>query len=369
MLVADGHVEYNTSALPEAPPAPPSVAVAAGGAWEMWHEAAGGEDCAHVVDADAPLEQMALADPDDTDYLWLSTNVSWSVLSRQLPPKVEVTGKDGTRVHAFLDGVPAASAVPTAQGAHTLQLLCAAMGVPNGGVGPTTGKGVTAVRVNGVDLMGGTTAGRAPPWSPTPIARPPGEAANEAASEAAPQGERVWRHAWGMVGETRRIYEPASTDRVPWSPVPKASLSRRAGGATLGSHVWLRGYFDRPQPAAGATQTAYALNLTSMLKGVAFVNGFHLGRYWLTPGKCSGSCAPPVKQGRCYMHWKACDEPTQTLYHVPTALLQPTRNLVVLFEEARTSPLPTAGDASTERDDRKPYGVRLVALHAHPERN
>ena len=41
----------------------------------------------------------------------------------------------------------------------------------------------------------------------------------------------------------------------------------------------------------------FALN-----KGVAYVNGFNIGRYWLTPGQCSGACAPPVKNGHCYMH-------------------------------------------------------------------
>jgi len=59
------------------------------------------------------------------------------------------------------------------------------------------------------------------------------------------------------------------------------------------------------------------------------------------------------------MHWKDCDKPTQTLYHVPTSLLSPTRNLVVLFEETPDSPDPS-------RARRDLSGVRLVALHAHP---
>jgi hypothetical protein len=34
-------------------------------------------------------------------------------------------------------------------------------------------------------------------------------------------------------------------------------------------------------------------------KGVAYVNGFELGRYWLKPGGCHGDCAPPIKNGSC----------------------------------------------------------------------
>ena len=35
-------------------------------------------------------------------------------------------------------------------------------------------------------------------------------------------------------------------------------------------------------------------------------------------------CAPPIKNGFCYMHWKGCDEPTQTFYHIPGPVLKPT---------------------------------------------
>jgi len=52
--------------------------------------------------------------------------------------------------------------------------------------------------------------------------------------------------------------------------------------------------------------------------GVAYVNGFNLGRYWLRNGRCSGDCAPPQHGDYCYERFKDCDTPTQTLYHIPT---------------------------------------------------
>jgi hypothetical protein len=56
----------------------------------------------------------------------------------------------------------------------------------------------------------------------------------------------------------------------------------------------------------------------------------------------------------CYIHWKDCDSPTQTLYLVPTSVLKPTGNEVVIFEE-------TANIQTRSLDS-----VALVALHEHP---
>merc|ERR1711865_135388 len=120
--------------------------------------------------------------------------------------------------------------------------------------------------------------------------------------------------------------------------------------------VWFKGSFDLPRTINQGVQTSYVLDLSSMNKGVAYVNGFDIGRYWLTAGKCTGACAPPVKSGHCYMHWKDCDKPTQTLYHVPTELLEPTNNLIVLFEETANSV-----------QQRSLGGVLLRALHDHPD--
>ena len=79
-------------------------------------------------------------------------------------------------------------------------------------------------------------------------------------------------------------------------------------------------------------------------------------------GRCKGMCAPPVKNGHCYMHWQACDKPTQTLYHIPTSILKPTGNLVVLFEGVGIAP-----DGAPLAKARDLSGVEIVALTAHPE--
>ena len=81
----------------------------------------------------------------------------------------------------------------------------------------------------------------------------------------------------------------------------------------------------------------------------------------MAAGVCEGTCAPPVKNGHCYMHWQACGNPTQTLYHIPTSVLKPKANLVVLFEEVGTA--PPGAPQQTARDL---SGVQIVALTDHP---
>jgi hypothetical protein len=78
-----------------------------------------------------------------------------------------------------------------------------------------------------------------------------------------------------MVGEARRIFAPATTGAVPW-----AALS---GAVDARFHVWFRSWHDLPPTALNASQTSFALDLRTMNKGVAYVNGFNLGRYVTRP--------------------------------------------------------------------------------------
>merc|ERR1712190_644638 len=145
-------------------------------------------------------------------------------------------------------------------------------------------------------------------------------------------------------GEEREIFTAEGSKSVRWVDYAYSHAALPL--------LWLKAEMDLPVHSIKQDAVSYALDLSSMWKGVAYVNGFHIGRYWLVAGKCSGTCAPPVKNGHCYMHWKDCDKPTQTLYHIPTSILKPVGNQVVLFEE------------SSPQQTRDPSSVRLVALTA-----
>lgn len=84
-----------------------------------------------------------------------------------------------------------------------------------------------------------------------------------------------------------------------------------------------------------------ALNLSSMGKGQAWVNGQSIGRYWsayLAPSTgCTDNCdyRGPYDSNKCL---KNCGEPAQTLYHIPRSWVYPGKNLLVLHEELGGDP-------------------------------
>ncbi|KAK7259696.1 hypothetical protein RIF29_25309 [Crotalaria pallida] len=63
-----------------------------------------------------------------------------------------------------------------------------------------------------------------------------------------------------------------------------------------------------------------ALNLGSMGKGEAWVNGQSIGRYWI-------------------LFHDSNNHPSQALYHVPRSFLKDTGNVLVVFEEEGGNPL------------------------------
>ena len=190
-----------------------------------------------------------------------------------------------------------------------------------------------------------------------------------------------WRSSWKFPGEALQYYTPQGASSAPWVPVVDET-----GGGVVTS--WFKTTLPLPQSPQqqqreGSTtappQLAYALDLNGATKGVVWVNGVNLGRYNLEAGTCSGSCAPPQHGPICYIFWKNCGLPTQRYYHVPTAILTPGENLVVLFEETSTVPESGSGPVlpsppplpltlrSPQPIPRNLSLVALVAFTAHPD--
>ncbi|XP_057985240.1 beta-galactosidase 6 isoform X1 [Hevea brasiliensis] len=116
-----------------------------------------------------------------------------------------------------------------------------------------------------------------------------------------------WGYQVGLVGENIQIYREELLDSVDW---------RKADLSTAQPLTWFKTEFEAPEG-----NDPVILNLTTMGKGQAWVNGQSIGRYWISFLTSKG-------------------HPSQTWYHVPRAFLNNTSaNLLVILEESNGDPL------------------------------
>jgi hypothetical protein len=127
-----------------------------------------------------------------------------------------------------------------------------------------------------------------------------------------------WRMRPGLVGERAELCGEGGAV-APWKDLGKGSRPRPL--------QWYRTTFARP-----AGNAPLALDLSSMNKGLAWVNGRCVARYWLVPGTAARS---PYLDG--WLDRATMGKPTQTHYHVPRDWLAET-NVLVLFEELGGAP-------------------------------
>ncbi|CAN0892305.1 Beta-galactosidase 16 [Linum grandiflorum] len=109
-----------------------------------------------------------------------------------------------------------------------------------------------------------------------------------------------WGYQVGLLGERLQVYTDDGQNRVHWNDL---------GNSIHRSLTWYKTVFDAP-----AGSDPVALDLSSMGKGEAWVNGQSIGRYWMSYRTPRG-------------------QPSQTWYHIPRSFLKPTGNLLVLLEE------------------------------------
>ncbi|KAL9396114.1 hypothetical protein Peur_010367 [Populus x canadensis] len=115
----------------------------------------------------------------------------------------------------------------------------------------------------------------------------------------------LWGYKVGLSGENIQLHRNNASVKAYWSRY--ASSSRPL--------TWYKTIFDAP-----AGNDPVALNLASMGKGEAWVNGRSIGRYWVSFLDSDG-------------------KPYQTWNHIPRSFLKPSGNLLVILEEERGNPL------------------------------
>ncbi|GLT84966.1 hypothetical protein SLE2022_031710 [Rubroshorea leprosula] len=114
-----------------------------------------------------------------------------------------------------------------------------------------------------------------------------------------------WGYQIGLLGEKLQVFTDQGSKSVQWRKISP-------GDSRL---TWYKVLFDAP-----LGNDPIALNLGSMGKGEAWVNGHSIGRYWV-------SIKTPAQR------------PSQKWYNVPRSFLKPTGNLLVLLEEEFGDPL------------------------------
>jgi hypothetical protein len=263
-------------------------------------------DMPGTVVARKPVEQLALTH-DESDYCWYDATLT--VGGRKAVEGTLLVERAGDVLHVFVDGrLRATTPTPLvedrgpvdgagyrqefrltlAPGRHDLQVLSCALGLVKGDW--------SLGHRNMVEERKGL-------WGPV---RWDGKALGG-----------PWRMRPGLVGEHAGLAAGGGI-LAPWK------AAKRGRGRPL---TWYRATFPAPKGRAPV-----ALDLGSMGKGLAWVNGRCLGRYWLAP------IGDPRQE---WLGWLMTDpglgEPTQRYYHVPREWLGEA-NTLVLFEELGGDP-------------------------------
>ncbi|KAL8553130.1 hypothetical protein ACS0TY_001690 [Phlomoides rotata] len=283
--------------------------------WESFNEDITSNEVDARITVVGLMEQLNVT-RDTSDYLWYMTSVLISPTESFLHggrwPDLTVNSA-GHVLHVFINGQLLGSSFGTPEnrkstftksvnlhaGINSIALLSAAVGLPNiGHRFETWSTGVLGpVVLHGLDH--GT---KDLSW-------------------------QKWSYKIGMKGEAMELSSPAKANSVDW--LKGSAVARKQQPLT-----WYKAYFDAPKG-----NKPLALDLGSMGKGQAWVNGQSIGRYWTAyaKGQCNTcSYGGTYRQPKCQY---GCGKPTQRWYHVPRSWLKPAQNLVIIFEEI-------GGDAS-----------------------
>ncbi|KAK9950224.1 hypothetical protein M0R45_005725 [Rubus argutus] len=109
------------------------------------------------------------------------------------------------------------------------------------------------------------------------------------------------------------------------------------GTIDLSAHNWTYKAIVDPPPG----DEPIGLDMIHMGKGLAWLNGEEIGRYWPRKSPTHGCVQECNYRGKfdpdkCNT---GCGEPTQRWYHVPRSWFKPSGNVLVIFEEKGGDPL------------------------------
>ncbi|KAJ9167194.1 hypothetical protein P3X46_021862 [Hevea brasiliensis] len=259
--------------------------------WEEFHEAIVNFDDTSIK-SETLLEQMSTT-KDASDYLWYTFRFQQESSDTQAVLNV---GSLGHVLRAFVNG----QAVGYAQGSHKN---------PEFNLQSTVSLSAGINNVSLLSVMVGL------PDSGAHMERRAAGLSRVTIQDN--QGNKnftnySWGYQAGLLGEKLQIYKEQGSSRIQWAKFSNAQSPL----------TWYKALFNAPPG-----DVPVAVNLVSMGKGEAWVNGYSIGRYWPS--------------------YRSPDGSSQIWYNVPRSFLKPTGNLLVLLEEVGGNPLQISVDTAS----------------------
>ncbi|XP_022749933.1 beta-galactosidase-like isoform X1 [Durio zibethinus] len=277
--------------------------------WQSYNDESPSTDDQDATVNDGLWEQIYVT-RDTSDYLWYMTDVNIDpnegFLKSGQDPLLTIWSA-GHALHVFINGQLSGTVygglenpkltfsdnVKLRAGINKISLLSVAVGLPNVGTHfETWNTGVLGpVTLKGLD---------------------------EGTRDLSDQ---KWSYKIGLKGEALNLHTVTGSSSVEWV---EGSLLVKEQPMT-----WYKTTFDAPEG-----NEPLALDMSSIGKGQIWINGQSIGRHWpgyIAHGDC-GACdyAGTYSDKKCRTY---CGEPSQRWYHVPRSWLNPSENLLVVFEE------------------------------------
>lgn len=282
--------------------------------WDVFQEKAG-------IWGTADFTKNGLVDhinttKDTTDYLWYTTSFLVDETDESFrngrSPMIVVESK-GHAMHVFINQKLQASGygngtvsrfkirrpITLKAGKNEIALLSMTVGLQNAGpLYEWVGAGPTSVKI--VGIKNGTVD----------------------------LSTSKWINKIGLQGEFLRIYDMDHLTSVNWE-----STSTPPKHQPL---TWYKALVDSPPG-----QDPVGLDMIHMGKGLAWLNGNEIGRYWPRKASPHEICIQQCDYRGKFMPNKCntgCGEPTQRWYHVPRSWFKPSGNVLVIIEEKGGDP-------------------------------
>ncbi|KAG6551710.1 hypothetical protein Mapa_006799 [Marchantia paleacea] len=303
-------VAFNTMHVPDVTSVKEIVTVkpAAHQNWKFFADVVGPWDSHTVFTSKSPYEQFRLT-KDRTDYLWYRT--SFIAPQNELPQWLVVKKAEPDMMHVFLNGKHLGHPISNSsgffqpltlqQGHNTIDILSVTSGRPSSG---------SYLEQQPGGIKGSVTL-HGPKFKVTELT------------------DTEWVHQVGLKGEDLHLETVQNSRSRAWS-------THTSFPPKYHPLMWYKTVQDAPSGEAPVV-----LDLGSMGKGAAWVNGHHIGRYWSqirNPSEgCDKICSARGKwhPNKCVVN---CGHPSQRFYHVPRSWLKQRGNLIVLFEELGGDP-------------------------------